>query len=110
MNWLLNLIGIMIYFINRYAKRTKRTIAFSFKFWLRDNWAELVPVLLLNLALMIIIHLPDSAELIEKAFAKLPEWVSILGIPGVCFGLGLGLSSLFYEIFKKKVKDAKNNP
>jgi hypothetical protein len=40
-NWILNIIGMLIYFIQRYAGRRNKT-KFSFKFWLNDNWPELV--------------------------------------------------------------------
>ena len=50
----LNLIGILIFFINRYANRTKKTIGFSLKFWLKDNWPEVSSTLLFDLALIVI--------------------------------------------------------
>jgi len=105
MNWILNLIGILIFFINRYYNRAKRTIAFSFKFWLRDNFQELSTTLLLNLAFMILLHMKDAP--VENLLAKLPVWVAIMGVPGLSFALGLGASWFIYKLFWKKLKDAK---
>jgi Kef-type K+ transport system membrane component KefB len=108
MNWLLNLIGIMIFFINRYANRTKKTIAFSFKYWLKDNWPELATVLLLDLALMLLLFSEGTEVNFDALFSKLPFGLKVAGDLFMSFLLGLGLSSLFYNVFKKKVKDAKN--
>ena len=55
-DYILCLIGIMIYFIGRYKKRTVKTIGFSFGFWVKDNWQELTSTVLMSVALMIIIH------------------------------------------------------
>ncbi len=108
MNWLLNFIGIMIYFINRYAKRTKRTVGFSFKFWLKDNWPEASTIILLDIALMILLLGEGTQVNFDDLFSKLPFGLQIAGEPFMAFLLGLGLSAIFYKIFNKKVKDAKN--
>ena len=105
MNWLLNLIGVMIYFINRYAKRTKKEIAFSFKFWIEDNWPEVATILLLDVALMILLLGEGTQVNFDDLLSKLPFGLKIAGEPFLAFLLGLGLSSLFYTIFKKKVND-----
>lgn len=107
MNWILNLIGVLIFFINRFNKRSKKTVAFSFKFWVTDNFQEMASTLLVNLALMIILQENIKDGTLPELLAKFPEWVSILGVPGICLGLGAGFSWLLYELFRKKVKDAK---
>lgn len=107
MNWLLNLLGILIFFINRFKQRTHKTVSFKFKYWISDNFQEMATTLLLNLALMIILDQNIKSGTIDQLLLKLPDWVSILGIPGICFGLGAGLSWLLYELFRRKIKDAK---
>ncbi len=104
MNWILNLLGILIFFINRFKQRTHKTVSFKFKYWVEDNFQEMATTLLLNLALMIILQINLRDGTLDTVLAKLPEWVSILGVPGICFGLGAGLSWLLYEMFRKKVK------
>lgn len=107
MNWLLNGIGILIFFINRFKRRTHKTEKFSFKYWITDNFQEMATTLLLNLALMIILQITIKDGTLETILVKLPDWVTILGVPGICFGLGSGLSWLLYELFRKKIKDVK---
>jgi len=109
MNWLLNIIGILIYFINRYAKRTKKTVGFSFKFWIKDNWPEVSTVILLDIALMILLLGEGTQINFDDLFNKLPFGLSVAGEPFLAFLLGLGLSSLFYKLFRKKVKDANSD-
>lgn len=108
MTWLLNFIGIMIYFINRFARRSKKTVAFSFKYWIQDNWPEMSTVLLLDVALMILLLGEGTRVNFDDLFSKLPFSLQIAGEPFMAFLLGLGLSALFYKLFNKKVKDAKN--
>ncbi len=107
MKILLNLIGVLIYFINRYKNRTKKTIAFSFKYWFKDNWAEISTILLIDIALMILLFNPGTEVNFDDLFSKLPFGLKLPADLFMSFLLGLGLSSLFYTIFKKKVKDAK---
>lgn len=107
MNWILNLIGIIIFFVNRYFGREVKTTGFSWSYWWRDNWQEVITILLINLALMIIMHMKETRLAIDQLMAQLPAWVKILGVPGICLGLGLGLSWLIYQLFVKKVEEAK---
>lgn len=107
MKILLNLIGILIYFIGKYANRATKTVAFSFKFWLFDNWPEMTTTILIDVALMILLFSPGTEVNFDDLLSKLPFGVKIAGDLLMSFLLGLGLSHLFYVIFKKKVKDAK---
>lgn len=107
MKILLNVIGILIYFINRYANRTKKTVKFSFKFWLVDNWPEMATTILIDVALMILLFSPGTEVNFDDLFSKLPFGLKVAGDLFMSFLLGLGLSHLFYTIFRKKVKDAK---
>ena len=107
MKILLNAIGILIYFINRFANRSKKTVKFSFKFWISDNWPELATTILIDIALMILLFSPGTEINFDDLFAKLPFGLKVAGDLFMSFLLGLGLSHLFYVIFKRKVKDAK---
>jgi hypothetical protein len=107
MNWLLNLIGIMVYFINRYAGRENKKPDFSLRYWLQDNWPEISTVLLIDLAIMLLINSPGTEINFDEFLSKLPFGIKVAGDLFFSFLLGLGLASLFYTIFKKKVKDAK---
>lgn len=103
-DYILCAIGIAIYFINRYANRTVKTVGFSVKFWIKDNFPELSTTLLLNIALMIIIHQPGSEASFDKLFESLPFSLHLAAMPLLSFLIGLGLSAVFYRLFKEKTK------
>lgn len=103
MNTLLNVIGVLIYFINRFANRRKKTVKFSFKYWLSDNWPEASTVILIDLALMILLFSEGTEVNFDKLFENLPFGLSVAAVPFMSLLLGLGLSALFYKIFKHKV-------
>lgn len=107
MKILLNIIGIAIYFINRYAKRQSKTIGFSFSYWIKDNWPELASTILLDVALMILLFSPGTEISFDTYLENLPFLAKVPGDLFMSFLLGLGLSSFFYSIFKTKVDDKK---
>lgn len=103
---ILCMIGILVYFMNRYANRVNKT-KLSIKYWWRDNSPEFFSTLLLNIALMILIHLPDTEVSFTKVFEELPFGLKLAGVPTLSFLLGLGLSAVFYTLFKTKTKVKK---
>lgn len=103
-DYILCLIGIMIYFIGRYKKRTVKTIGFSFGFWVKDNWEELTSTVLMCVALMIIIHDEETTISFDKMLSALPFSIHVAAIPTMSFFIGLGLSMAFYRMFKEKTK------
>jgi hypothetical protein len=103
MKIILNILGILIYFINRYANRAQKAQPFSFKFWLRDNWPEVSTVFLLDIALMVLLFSPGTEVNFDKMLSTLPIGIKVSGSWLMSFLLGLGLSSLFYKLFKAKV-------
>jgi len=107
MKWLLNIIGILIYFINRYSKRTIKTKKFSLKFWLKDNWPEISTTILSDIALMILLLGQGTEVNFDDLLSKLPFGLKVAGEPLLAFLLGLGLSAIFYKVFRKKIKDSK---
>jgi hypothetical protein len=106
--WFLFLLGTIAYFVNRYATRCDKTVDFSFKFWVKDNWPELLTALIFDLAGMIIIQDAGTAIDMSKFLSTLPIGVVLSGKLFLAFGCGAGLGKGAYELFKKKVKDAKN--
>ena len=107
MKIVLNIIGILIYFINRFKKRSKKTVAFDINYWLKDNWAEMSTIILLDVALMILLFAEGTEINFDDLFSKLPFGLKLPADLFMAFLLGLGLSSLFYTIFRAKVKDSK---
>jgi len=64
-------------------------------------------VLLLDIALMILLLGPGTEVNFDEILSKLPFGLKVAGEPFLAFLLGLGLSSLFYTLFKRKISDAK---
>ena len=101
-NWILNTIGMLIYFIQRYAGRRNKT-KFNFKFWLNDNWPELVTSVLFNVALMLLLMQPETNINIDDLIKEhVPFALQIAIKPLFSLLLGLGLSAFLYGMFKKK--------
>lgn len=106
-NWLLNGIGVIIYFLNRFGNRKKKTKP-SFKFWINDNYKELLTTILFDFALMLIIMMPEVQVNFDALIAENLPFGLTIG-PAVAkailsLGLGLGLSSLFYKYYKIRAK------
>ena len=101
-NWILNLIGVMVYFINKYANRKNKT-KFNGKYWLNDNWPELATTLLINIALMLLLMQPETNINIDDFLKEnVPFALQIAIKPLFSLLLGLGLSAFLYGMFKKK--------
>lgn len=103
-DYILCALGIFIYFLNRYANRANKSKSASFNYWVKDNMPELLTTLSLNIAIMVIIHLPGTAIDMNPLFASLPFGLSVAGKPVLSFFLGLGLTATFYRLFRTKTK------
>jgi hypothetical protein len=105
-------LGIASYFLNRYANRKDKVKEPTLIFWWKDNWPELVQILLFTFSGMIIILMPGTTISIDSALNnlihKLPEWAQIDVMapskPIISFIWGLGGSALVYFLFRKKSK------
>ena len=97
----LNVIGIVIYFLTRYSSRREQDKTFSLKFWINDNWVELVITVLFDAALVLLVMVGDIQLNVTQL---LPEWVTAAGGLTISFLLGLGLAAAIYEIIKTKMK------
>jgi len=102
--WFLFLLGTVYYFALRYAKRSKKTVAFSFKYWMKDNLPEFITTLIVDVAFMVI--LTDAGTIIDIS-KFVPDGIILPGKLLFAFGIGAGLGKIMYEIFKKKATDAK---
>lgn len=106
MNWLLNFLSIIVFFINRFWFRKKQTLAFDPNFWLKDNWPELTMTLLLNLIFMLLIGTEEATAALDKLPTAI-AWIYFFGKPGLSAALGLGLSWAAYMLFNRKIKNIK---
>jgi len=109
MNWLLNLIGIAVYFLTRLGNRRNKD-KLSSKKWINENWHELLTVLLFDIGCMLILTQPEAQVNLSNFIANYIPWLVVgEGIAKLImsFGLGLGLAALFYGIFRSKIKSKK---
>jgi len=104
MNYIMNILGIMLYFLVRYGNRTDKTVKFSGTFWLNDNWVETVGTFVVNIILMILMWKGQVTIDIEKVAPWMPDGISFAGDMVVYCLIGGVISHLVYEAFKTKVK------
>ena len=97
--WLIAFLGIALSFFIKYAKRTNKERTWSFTFWFKDNWPEVVASFLSMFILVIIFQRTefDSTPLIEKI-----PWITSLPMDLVAAALaGYLNNTLWYAIVKK---------
>lgn len=103
--WLLFIIGTLAYFLIRYTGREDKRPDFDLGFWFKDNWAELLVTLLLDVAVMII-FMDNNTDITVWLSKFLPEGIIVSAKLVTALGCGLGLGAGIYAIFHKKLKDA----
>ena len=104
MKVIMNILGILIYFLNRFANRRAKDKTFSIVFWLKDNWPEFTVIALVDVSLLILVL---SNDITITAIDTLPPIVAQAGDLTVAWLLGIGLASAIYNIIKKKMKTLK---
>ena len=106
-NWILNLIGITIYFLGRFKKRKFKTDP-SWSFWFKDNWVEFTQTMLLNIACMIILSMPQVEFNVDALIQKyIPIDVTITPIVAkavASFLLGWIFTYFIYKSVNTKSK------
>ena len=105
MKILLNVLGILIFFLNRYAGRTDKAQPFSGNKWLKENWEQLTIVAFFDVALMLLVINGGLEFNFEKIAPMLPEGVKLAGDLSLCFLVGLLFSWLVYVGYKKIIKE-----
>jgi drug/metabolite transporter (DMT)-like permease len=112
MSWLLNIglnaLGVALFFTDRFWGRIDKTKEFDWKFWLKDNGQEMTMTALLNASLVLLLYQSVKTESISTLLSNAPDWVSFIGIPGLCLALGAGFSWTVYSLFKSKSKDIED--
>ena len=101
MKIIMNILGILIYCLNRFANRRAKDKGFNLRFWINDNWPEFSVILLVDLSLLILFL---SNDISISAIEVLPSIVAQLGDLTVAWLLGLGLSSAIYGVIRKKIR------
>lgn len=93
-----NIIGIFIYFLLRYEGRTDKSKPLSIKFWMKDNWVQLLIIALIDLAIMILLL---SSDLTIEKIPHVPEWFASYGDATITLFVGMMLAHIFYLFVKK---------
>lgn len=104
MKIVLNMLGIIIYFLMRYINRADQTTKLSPLFWAKDNWPELLVITFFDLALMLLLLAGGLTVDLNKYIPALPDGIAFVGDLAICFIVGLFLSSGIYEMFKSKTQ------
>jgi hypothetical protein len=100
--WILFFLGSIAYFLYRFT--TRRTKAdFDFKFWMKDNWPELLLTFIFDFAAVLILLDPETNIDITK-IEWMPSWLFLPFRLVGAFLTGYGGGWAIYSIFKKKVK------
>jgi hypothetical protein len=105
MKILLNILGILTYFFVILQGRDK-SIPFSVKFWIKDNFEQLIAVSLIDAIMMILVFMGGLKLSFEK-LPIIPDWLQITGDGAVCALVGGLLAHLGYEAYKKLVLDKR---
>jgi len=104
MKIVLNIIGILIFFLNRLAGRKERQNPLSIRYWFRDNWEQLICVALVDIALMLLVVNGGLEFNFEKLTPMLPEGMKLAGDLALSFLVGLVFSWGVYVGYKKMFK------
>ena len=101
--WFLFFLGALAYFLYRYNTRKNKIENFSFKFWFKDNWPELLMTFVFDLAAVIILLDPETSIDITK-IEWFPGWLVLPFRLVGSFLVGYGGGWAVYLVFKKKAK------
>lgn len=111
MTYILAILGIAINFLSKYNARTKKE-EFSFKYWIKDNWPELIQSLLFVIALLLML---DKAEFEAgsfydwvKTFIPIPNGITVPVQLFAPFLTGLSINHIVYWYNKHYIKKKKS--
>jgi len=107
MKIVLNIIGILIFFLVRLGGRKDKETPLSIKFWLKDNWEQLCAVVLFDVALMMLVFQGGLQFNFEKIAPMLPDGVQLVGDAALCFLVGLFFAWGIYAAYKKAVLEKR---
>lgn len=101
--WFLFFLGTLAYFLWIYNSRKDKSSDFSFKFWFKDNWNELLFTFVFDLAAVLILLDPETHIDLTK-IEWFPAWLVLPFRLVGSFLIGYGGGWAIYLVFKKKAK------
>ena len=99
MEIIVNVIAIAIFFLVRFNGRKDKTKEPDINFWLKDNWEQLVTIVLFDVLLMILAG-KNALNLDLSQLTFLPSWMQLMGNLAVAAVIGLLGAFLAYEGYK----------
>lgn len=100
-NWILAIIGLLIYFLVRYNGRRNKT-KFNLKYWLIDNWPEVLISILATVAFMVILTDQNAEFDFSEMLTSVPFVKSLPAEKLASLLVGYLNSWLVYTLFKSK--------
>ena len=107
-SWVLFFLGTLAYFLYKYINRSSKQSTLNIRFWIQDNWPELLFAFIFDLAAVLILLDPATAiDLTQVGWW--PLWLSLpIQLVGPFF-VGYGGGLVVYKLFKKKVQYSQTN-
>ena len=105
MKILLNILGVITFFLIRFINRKDKTAEPNITFWFKDNKWEVLLILLVDLQLMIFALKGGLTIDIGKLLPFLPEGISLIGDWVLSSAIGWFVAFLVYVAIQKKVAD-----
>jgi hypothetical protein len=103
--WFLFFLGTLAFFLYKYINRSNKE-AFSIKFWIQDNWPELLLTFTFDLA-AVVVFLDNSTVIDLTKIEWFPAWLSLPVNLVAAFFMGYGGGAAIYKLLEKKVSDSK---
>lgn len=99
---ILNILGILLYFVLRFGGRKDKTKKLSFSFWWADNMQEILSTVIFNVALMILMIESGIKIDLKALFPMIPDAITFVGDLAIYFSIGAFISHGAYELWKKR--------
>ena len=103
---ILNILGIVTFFWVRFANRTDKTKEPTLGFWLKDNFEQLIGILLIDIAIIFLV-LAGGLKLSFEKITTLPDWLQLTGDSAIFYLSGLIFALLGYEAIKKLILEKR---
>lgn len=112
MTYILAILGIAINFLSKYNARTKKE-EFSLKYWIKDNWPELIQSLFFVIAIIIMLNQTEFQSSEDfyswvSSFIPLPKGVVVPVQLFAPFLTGLSINHIVYWYNKHYIKKKKS--
>lgn len=107
MKILLNILGILTFFLIRFINRSDKVTEPKLKFWIKDNKWELLLICLVDIQLVIFVIAGGLQIDLAKLFPSLPAGITFTGDWVLCALIGWFVSWLVYIAIKKKIEETK---